>query len=241
MPTVLTEQQCLAFGLMIRFRGTSNSLGDLAMMQVLKGLGLGLISFPTQNAVQVASKHEHIALIVRYDCPAGLTGKTASWLAMFYISQAIGSSIGGAIWSATLPPRLTEALGGNATLANTIYANPISWIMANGFDNPQRQAVAQAYSDAQRFILIAATCVGFIVILCALGLANPHLGDTVTLPAVEANGDGEHDVVRPGVVTGRPEVDGSSRITKPDDRSLGKSRSRADSSHSSQVFNPRRG
>ena len=50
--------QCLALGLMIRFRGQSNSLGDLATMQVLKGLGLGLISFPTQNAVQMASKHE---------------------------------------------------------------------------------------------------------------------------------------------------------------------------------------
>ena len=62
---------------MIRFRGNSNSLGDLAMMQVLKGLGLGLISFPTQvrsarfcvlltfqTAVQVASKHERALLLM---------------------------------------------------------------------------------------------------------------------------------------------------------------------------------
>ena len=106
---------------------------------------------------------------------------TASWLALFYISQAIGSSIGGAIWSATLPPRLAEALGGDTVLANTIYRDPIGWIATHDFSDPQRQVVAQAYSDAQRFILIAATCVGAIVIFCALGLANPHLGDSVTL------------------------------------------------------------
>lgn len=116
---------------------------------------------------------------------------TASWLALFFISQAIGSSIGGAIWSATLPPRLAEALGDPA-LANTIYSDPIDWISKHGFDDPQRQVVAQAYSDAQRFILIAATCVGALVIFCALGLANPHLGDSVTLQQVRRQAWRQH-------------------------------------------------
>lgn len=63
-----------------------------------------------------------------------------------------------AIWGATLPPRLLAATGDQA-LANSIFKNPVSWIQANGFDNPVREAVAQAYSDGQRFILIAAVSV----------------------------------------------------------------------------------
>jgi SIT family siderophore-iron:H+ symporter-like MFS transporter len=104
--------QILALGLMTRFRGRENSIGELAILQVLKGIGGGMINFPTQAAAQTACKHEHVAVI------------TAAFLAVFYIGRAVGSAIGGAIWSAQLPSRLLTAVGDPA-LATTIYRNPI--------------------------------------------------------------------------------------------------------------------
>lgn len=48
----------LGLGLMIRFRGTENSQGELAMSQVIRGLGVGMIGFPIQAAVQSMTRHE---------------------------------------------------------------------------------------------------------------------------------------------------------------------------------------
>lgn len=40
--------QTLAFGLMIRFRQSHNSVGEFIAVQTIKGFGIGCISFPTQ-------------------------------------------------------------------------------------------------------------------------------------------------------------------------------------------------
>lgn len=66
--------QTLAYGLMIRLRTSTNTLGELAIVQILKGVGIGCISFPTQAVIQSASKHEHLAAI------------TAGYLVVFYLS-----------------------------------------------------------------------------------------------------------------------------------------------------------
>lgn len=50
--------QTLGLGLMIRFRQSTNSTAEIAIVQVLRGLGSGLIPFPTQAIIQSASKHE---------------------------------------------------------------------------------------------------------------------------------------------------------------------------------------
>ena len=50
--------QTLGTGLMIRFRTSTNSKAELAAVQVVRGFGVGCISFPIQAALQSASKHE---------------------------------------------------------------------------------------------------------------------------------------------------------------------------------------
>ena len=147
---------------MTRFRGQSNSLVELGAMQILKGCANGLIAFPVQAALQSVCNHENVALI------------TSAWLALYYIGRAVGSAIGGAIWGSQLPSLLLEATNGNATLANSIYRNPIGWIglSANSFDNPIRGNVANAYSDGQRLILIASAAVSGLTIILACFLEN---------------------------------------------------------------------
>lgn len=50
--------QTLGTGLMIRFRTSTNSRAELAAVQIVRGFGVGCISFPIQAALQSASKHE---------------------------------------------------------------------------------------------------------------------------------------------------------------------------------------
>lgn len=50
--------EILAFGLMIRYRGSGATTGDLAAVQVVRGLGVGAISFPVQAAIQSVTKRE---------------------------------------------------------------------------------------------------------------------------------------------------------------------------------------
>lgn len=50
--------EVLAFGLMIRYRGAGATAGDLAAVQVVRGIAVGSISFPVQAAIQSVTKRE---------------------------------------------------------------------------------------------------------------------------------------------------------------------------------------
>lgn len=66
--------QTLAYGLMIRFRQSSNSQAEVIIVQILKGFGIGMISFPAQAVIQSATAHEHLAAV------------TATYLIIFYLT-----------------------------------------------------------------------------------------------------------------------------------------------------------
>ena len=69
--------QTLAYGLMIRFRQSTNSRAEIIIVQILKGFGIGLISFPAQAVIQSACAHEHLAAV------------TATYLIVFYLTVSL--------------------------------------------------------------------------------------------------------------------------------------------------------
>jgi SIT family siderophore-iron:H+ symporter-like MFS transporter len=69
--------QTLAYGLMIRFRQSTNSQAEVIIVQILKGFGIGMISFPTQAVIQSACAHEHLAAV------------TATYLIIFYLTVSL--------------------------------------------------------------------------------------------------------------------------------------------------------
>jgi len=77
--------QVLAYGLMTRFRGPTNSIAELAWMQILRGMGYGMVIWPAQSALQSMLRHEHVALV------------TAAYLCVYYIGIAVGSAVGGCV------------------------------------------------------------------------------------------------------------------------------------------------
>lgn len=67
---------------MIKFRSASNTQGELAVSQVIRGIAEGLIGFPVQASVQAMSKPEHVAAV------------TSVYLALYYLSGGVGAAIG---------------------------------------------------------------------------------------------------------------------------------------------------
>jgi hypothetical protein len=62
---------------MIRFRQSTNSRAEIIVVQILKGFGIGLISFPAQAVIQSACAHEHLAAV------------TATYLIVFYLTVSL--------------------------------------------------------------------------------------------------------------------------------------------------------
>lgn len=164
----------VAFGILIRFRGGSDGKSGIIGAEVLLGFAGGLFPYPTQANIQSATKHEHLAVI------------TGIFLAAYNIGSAIGGAIAGAIWSQVLPGKLEAALG-NATLATSVYGDPITFAEDYAWDTPERQAAVGAYRSTQRLLCITGICLCIPLIAFSLVLRDPKLGKEQSLPNAEEN------------------------------------------------------
>lgn len=110
----------------------------------------------------------------------------ATYLCVFYVGGAVGSSISGAMWSNILPDQLRTKLG-NSTLAESAYASPFAFIAQYPLGSPERNAVQEAYSVTQQRMLIAGTCMTVFLWASVLIMKNPRLEDRQTLSSVETD------------------------------------------------------
>ncbi|CAI7648090.1 Major facilitator superfamily domain general substrate transporter [Penicillium manginii] len=170
----------VAFGILIYFRGGSSGSSHSGVIgaQVLLGLAGGLFSYPAQASIQVASKHEHLAVV------------TGIYLASYNIGSAIGNTISGAIWNQVLPAELIRQLG-NETLAAQVYGAPFPFADANPVGTPDRDAVVVAYQKTQRLLCITGICLTIPLIAFALCIRNPKLTKEQTL--VKDDDQSSHD------------------------------------------------
>ncbi|GAA5877929.1 hypothetical protein JCM8547_007081, partial [Rhodosporidiobolus lusitaniae] len=164
--------EVLAFGLMIRYRNSGATQGDLAGVQFLRGVGSGSISFPVQAAIQSVVKHEHLAAI------------TAGMLTVFYISQGVGSAIGGSIWSNYVPEKMNAYIS-NSTIAHQAYASPLGLISQYAPGTEIRDAMSRAQGETQRILSITGCCLAAAGLVVACFLEMVKLTDDVTLKEVE--------------------------------------------------------
>lgn len=142
--------QTLAFGLMIRFRQSGNAKAGFYMIQIMKGVGIGCISFPTQAIIQSAAPHEQLA------------GITAAYLVIFYMTSGIGAAIGGAMWTNIVPDKIAEYMPTpqaiievcgagltNVTTGTCAYGAPLIFKTLYGMETPERRALNLAQDEAQ--------------------------------------------------------------------------------------------
>ncbi|OQE20379.1 hypothetical protein PENSTE_c013G10319 [Penicillium steckii] len=154
----------VAFGILIHFRGGSGGSSHSGVIggQVLLGLAGGLFSYPAQASIQVASKHEHLAVV------------TGIYLACYNVGSALGNTISAAIWNQVMPGELVKQLG-NETLATEAYGAPFIFADANPVGTPDRDAVIVAYQKTQRLLCITGICLTVPLIAFALCIRNPTL------------------------------------------------------------------
>jgi SIT family siderophore-iron:H+ symporter-like MFS transporter len=177
----------VAFGLLIRYRGSAGSSDRAGVIgaQVLLGIAGGMFPYPAQASLQVSLKHEHLAVM------------TGLYLATYNVGSALGGAVSGAIWTQVLPGELATRLApfNNDTLALTTYQNPFAVAAEYPVETPERQAIIEAYKHAQRLLTITGICLCVPLIAFAFTLRNPKLNDKQTLAEDPQIGE-EDGVVR---------------------------------------------
>ncbi|KAL0930317.1 siderophore iron transporter 1 [Colletotrichum truncatum] len=170
----------VAFGLLIRYRGSPSGQSGIIGAQVLLGIAGGMFPYPAQASLQTSLKHEHLAIM------------TGLYLATYNIGSAFGNTISGAIWTQVLPGVLEEKLApfNNATIATLTYASPFNAIAEYPIGTPERSAIIDAYQHVQRLLTITGICLTVPLIAFAFLLRNPKLNDQQTL-AVDSDSDNE--------------------------------------------------
>ncbi|BGP15718.1 hypothetical protein JCM10213_006111 [Rhodosporidiobolus nylandii] len=176
--------EVLAFGLMIRYRGTGATTGDLIAVQVIRGLGVGSISFPLQASIQSVTSHEHLGAV------------TAAYLTVFYLSQGVGSAIGGGIWTNLVPGKMSAYIADPAIAAKA-YSNPISLISQFAPGTEVRDAMARAQGETQRILSITGTVFAAVGLVLCFFLEWVKLTDEQSLENAEKADDANLEMAGP--------------------------------------------
>jgi len=93
----------VGYGVMIRFRGADNSTAELFIIQLVQGLGSGIVQTTVLVAAQIVVPHAQMAQI------------TALVLCSSFLGSSVGSSIAGGIYTNTFIPALWSQLGPDAS------------------------------------------------------------------------------------------------------------------------------
>jgi MFS transporter, SIT family, siderophore-iron:H+ symporter len=167
----------VAFGLLIRYRGSPSASAHSGIIgaQLVLGIAGGMFPYPAQASIQAATRHEHVAVI------------TGLYLSCYSLGSAFGNTVSGAIWTQVLPGRLNSNLArfGNATLATAVYGDPFTFTAAYPVGTPERDAVVDAYQGTQRLLCITGICLCVPLIFFACLLRDPKLGKEQSLLEAE--------------------------------------------------------
>ncbi|OQD63715.1 hypothetical protein PENPOL_c009G03105 [Penicillium polonicum] len=143
----------LGVGLMIKFRQPDAGIGYICMTQIFVAFAGGTTVICGELAMMAPSDHQHIAVILAM---LNLFGS---------IGSAIGSTVSAAIWTSEFPKALAKYVPAEVNVA-TVYSD-ITAQLSYAWGSPARNAIAHAYGDAQRYMLITSVCMLVVAWGCA--------------------------------------------------------------------------
>jgi MFS family permease len=147
----------LGVGLMIKFRQPDENVGFIVMCQIFIAFAGGTLVICEQIAVMAATSHQYIAVILAVE-------------SMFSsIGGAIGATVAGAIWTGTFPKKLAEYLPAAAQTNLTEIYESLDVQLSYEYGSETRNAIARAYGDSQRYMLISSTAI-LVVALVAVAV-----------------------------------------------------------------------
>jgi MFS family permease len=143
----------LGVGLMIKFRQPDAEIGYICMTQIFVAFAGGTTVVCGELAMMAPSDHQHIAVVL-------------AMLNLFSsIGSAIGSTVSAAIWTSEFPRALAKYLPAGVSVA-TVYSD-INAQLSYAWGSTARNAIAHAYGDAQRYMLITSVCLLVVAWACA--------------------------------------------------------------------------
>ncbi|CAG8219761.1 unnamed protein product [Penicillium nalgiovense] len=143
----------LGVGLMIKFRQPDAGIGYICMTQIFVAFAGGTTVICGELAMMAPSDHQHIAVILAM---LNLFGS---------IGSAIGSTVSAAIWTSEFPKALAKYVPAEVSVAK-VYSD-ITAQLSYEWGSPARNAIAHAYGDAQRYMLITSVCMLVVAWGCA--------------------------------------------------------------------------
>ncbi|TDZ39228.1 MFS siderochrome iron transporter C [Colletotrichum spinosum] len=134
----------VGYGVMLRLRGAENSMAELFIVQVIQGLGSGIMQLSVLVPAQVVVPHREIAQV------------TALVICFSVIGGSIGSCIAGGIYTNTFKPTLYRHLGDGASsqLVDSLFDSIV--VVAPAWGTPERSAVNLAFTDVMKSMVYAA-------------------------------------------------------------------------------------
>ncbi|KAH8887119.1 MFS general substrate transporter [Thozetella sp. PMI_491] len=155
----------IGYGVMLRLRGADNSTAELFVVQLIQGIGSGIMQTTMLVPVQISVPHAQMPQI------------TALLICMSFLGGSIGSCIAGGIYTNTLKPALQYYLGDSASpeLVDSIYNSITGTLPAWG--TPERTAVNLAYSDVMRSMTYTALGASVPAVFITWFMPNHELPD----------------------------------------------------------------
>lgn len=170
----------IGYGLMIRLRGSNNSVAELYIVQAVQGAGSGLIDILIVVAAQIVVPHAELAQV------------TSFVLLLSFIGSSISSAVAGGIYSGTFKPALRTHLGPSVSESaiDQIFNSITQGIPPAG--SIERQQVSEAYSDVLRYMSYAALGVAVLIFALCFFVPNHRLKDGHNLTKDEDEMAKEH-------------------------------------------------
>lgn len=135
---------------MLLFRRPDVWLGWIIMCQILIAVAGGSFVICEQIAAMAAVSHQHIAVVLAIET-------------MFSsIGAAVGHSMAAAIWTGEFPKKLAEYLPPESRDDLKAIYGDLKVQLSYPMSSPTRIAIARAYADAQKTMLVVSTAVLFI-------------------------------------------------------------------------------
>ena len=145
----------IGYGVMFRIRTEHPSLAELIIVQILQGVGDGIVQTGGYIAATINVPHKETAQAVALIVTIGMLG------------SSVGSAISGAIYTSTFPDELRHYLGDLATpelisdIINSINTNLPAW------GTVARTGIADAFNQVTSYFFIAAMAImapSFIIV-----------------------------------------------------------------------------
>ncbi|KAI1212117.1 MFS general substrate transporter [Annulohypoxylon truncatum] len=155
----------IGYGVMLRLRGSQNSIAEIFVVQLIQGIGSGMVGSTLLIPAQIVVPHAEMPQI------------TALVICFAFVGSSVGACIAGGIYTGTLEPELWHYLGNGATAeAVSALVNSITGV-APEWGTPARTAVNLAFTEVMKYMTYAAVGSSAVAFIGSLFIPNFELPD----------------------------------------------------------------